>query len=303
MIWRLALAAFLALCLCAVGQAPHAQFNGCSAGFCSRVTVSGATYSGPCDAIAGATAFIGFLSCSASFASAHNPAVDIADQSTHLVTATINFLSSGYWDAATAAASSPCSVACVATKFYDSSGNSNDFPVDAGKYGLITFNALNTCSAVGLSGTYAGSPTYRSSLFTSVNQPLSMVAIANRTGNVTTKQYVLGGEDGGGSAIGFSNSANTADFYDSSEITLGSVADNSWHALVGIGNGASGSISADGSTNAANAGTQAVSRLKFGADNFGSNLSAGLLIAGGMWPSSVNISTMNTNLHSLCGGF
>lgn len=37
MIWRLALAAFLVLCLFAAGQAP-AQFNGCAAGFCSKTS-------------------------------------------------------------------------------------------------------------------------------------------------------------------------------------------------------------------------------------------------------------------------
>lgn len=37
MIWRIALAAWLTLLLAVVGQQSHAQFNGCSAGFCSRV--------------------------------------------------------------------------------------------------------------------------------------------------------------------------------------------------------------------------------------------------------------------------
>lgn len=40
MIWRLALTAFLTLCLVAIGQAPRAQFNGCAAGFCTPATVS-----------------------------------------------------------------------------------------------------------------------------------------------------------------------------------------------------------------------------------------------------------------------
>lgn len=40
MIWRIALAAWLTLLLAVVGQQSHAQFNGCSAGFCSRVAGS-----------------------------------------------------------------------------------------------------------------------------------------------------------------------------------------------------------------------------------------------------------------------
>lgn len=51
MIWRLALAAFLALCLCAVGQQPRAQFNGCSAGFCNKVISGGGGVTGWCSLI------------------------------------------------------------------------------------------------------------------------------------------------------------------------------------------------------------------------------------------------------------
>lgn len=37
MIWRIALAAFLTLCVATLGQQSRAQFNGCSAGFCGGV--------------------------------------------------------------------------------------------------------------------------------------------------------------------------------------------------------------------------------------------------------------------------
>lgn len=52
MIWRIALAAWLTLLLAVVGQQSRAQFNGCSAGFCSRVA---ATPAGGCSQ---ATAFL-----------------------------------------------------------------------------------------------------------------------------------------------------------------------------------------------------------------------------------------------------
>src|ERR1700722_6049094 len=41
MIWRAALAAIIAVFLCAVGSQPRAQFNGCSAGFCGGVATGG----------------------------------------------------------------------------------------------------------------------------------------------------------------------------------------------------------------------------------------------------------------------
>jgi hypothetical protein len=41
MMWRIALAAVLTLCLAVIGSQPRAQFNGCSAGFCSNAAASG----------------------------------------------------------------------------------------------------------------------------------------------------------------------------------------------------------------------------------------------------------------------
>jgi hypothetical protein len=46
MIWRIAFAAWLTLCLAVLGTQPRAQFNGCQAGFCAPAAVSSG-FSGP----------------------------------------------------------------------------------------------------------------------------------------------------------------------------------------------------------------------------------------------------------------
>lgn len=269
--------------------------------------VASASFSGPCDAVgSSATVFVGFVSCSAAYATAHSPAADICDQLTCTTTATINFLSTGYWDSATAAASPACAVACVVSKFYDSSGNANNAPASSSvSNALITFNALGTCSAVGKGTVGAGNsaPFYETSAFTSVAQPLTFAAIGKRTGSFATQQFIVGGSTGGGSGFGFDGVANQLSFYDSGTITLSGQTDNVWYAMAALGNGASSSINANGSSNTGNAGTQAVAQFTFMSDAFSNNLVAGLAVAGGIWPSAINVSTLTTKLRSLCGGF
>jgi hypothetical protein len=264
---------------------------------------AGASFSGPCDAVSGAKVFLGFVSCSAAYASALSPAADICDEAARTTCTTINFLATGYWDAATAAASASCATACVVSKFYDSSGNGNDAPVDAGHYGKITFNSLGSCSAIGNS-TVIGttSPGYKTAAITTINQPWSMAGIVKRVTNTTNERYLIGSSSGGGAALGFSNTPGLGNFYASAPVTQ-TATDNAWHALIGIGNGASGSMSVDGSTQGGNAGTQTISNIYFATDAFGSNLNGSQGVAAGIWPSSVSVSTLNANLHSLCGGF
>jgi len=209
---------------------------------------SGGGYSGPCDTIPGATAFFGFLSCSAAYATAHNPAADICDVNTCTLTTTIN-----------------------------------------------------SCS--GLSKLAVGPARYETATLSTVNQPYSFVVAAERTGSVTTQQYAIGAGAGGGVGLGWTGTANTATFYASGSLTLGSVADSSFHALIGVGNGASSTLNADGSSTNGNAGTSNFTVITYGTDNFGDDFLAGYIVAGGVWPSAINVSTMNSKLHSLCGGF
>jgi hypothetical protein len=73
MIWRIALAAFLTLCLARLGlQQPRAQFNGCSAGFCSNTSGVAATTWNPSAIGAGISLSNGNLTATYTGANANN---------------------------------------------------------------------------------------------------------------------------------------------------------------------------------------------------------------------------------------
>ena len=175
-----------------VPGAPKIGQAGTGIGFAAKAPTSGGGgggYSGPCDAATisgGCTSAVGFLSGTAAYSTALSPAVDICDTATCTTTATINFLATGYWDAATAAASAPCTVACSPSKFYDSTGNGNALPVNGTAYGQISFNVLGSCSGLirtVISGPSVSNPYYLSSTFTTLTQPYSLITLAERIGN------------------------------------------------------------------------------------------------------------------------
>lgn len=264
---------------------------------------AGGAFSGPCDAVAGATVFYGFVSCSAAYATAHSAAADVCDMATCTTVVTINFLSTGYWDAATAAASAACTTACVVKQFYDSSGNAHTIPANSGQYGQVVFNVLGSCSGLTHTATYTTGPDYRVAI-TSVPTPYSFVGLTTRHSTaVTTQQYIIGSSSGGGAGLGFAGAANTAQVYASSTLSLSSVSDATFHAMVAINLGtASSTLNVDGTASTGNMGTQAIASIEYGSDPFGSFMQ-GYAVAAGLWPSAVTASTMNTNIHSLCGGF
>lgn len=255
---------------------------------------SAASYVGPCD-VSACTAAYGFFSGTAAYATAHSPAIDLCDVASCSVLVTINYLSTGYWDAATAAASASCAVSCWVTKFYDSSGHGADAPVTGGTRAVVAFNSLGSCSAaVSSSGGI-----YLSSTFTSVPSPWSLVGVGERTGSFTSEGYVVGAV--GAASLGFSNAVNTARFDGGSGLTL-SVTDSAYHAFVGL-SGASGSLNVDSLTpTTGNAGTNSLTAVELMSDSFGNRL-IGNLVFGALMPSSVTPSTMNANLHAKCGGW
>jgi len=78
---------------------------------------------------------------------------------------------------------------------------------------------------------------------------MSFSSVAKRTANFTSKQAVIGAQPVQSIGIGFTASASTIGlFYISVVPTLGSVADNSFHAIQGVVSGASSVIAADGAT-------------------------------------------------------
>lgn len=255
------------------------------------------SFTGPCD-ISACTGAYGFIAGTAAYASAHSPAVDICDTATCGTTVTINFLSTGLWDAATAAANAVCSVSCSATNFYDSTGNLHPAPFTTGTRPTIAFGNLGTCSAA-IAIVTGG--TFKTAAFTSV-PTWSMVGIAERTTSLTTEQYFIGSTTG--TALGWFTAATQGHAYaGAASATVTGVTDSAYHAFVFV-SGTSGSLNIDSLTpTTINTGGTAVADLFIMADSFGNRQLSGRFIFAAMMPSAVTASTMNTNLHSQCGGF
>ena len=83
---------------------------------------SGGPYVGPADVAGAAQVWVGFRGYSTAYSTGANPAADVCDVSTGLTCTTINILSNGKFDAATAAGSSSCLVSCNVSKLYDQTG-------------------------------------------------------------------------------------------------------------------------------------------------------------------------------------
>lgn len=253
------------------------------------------SFTGPCD-ISACTGAYGFIAGTAAYASAHSPAVDICDTATCGTTVTINFLSTGLWDAATAAANAVCLVSCSAKNFYDSTGNAHPAPFSTGTMPVIAFGSLGTCSAA----VSAGLSTFKTAAFTSV-PTWSMVGIAERTGALTTEQYFIGSTTG--TALGWFTAANQGHAYaGAGSGSISGVTDSAYHAFVFV-SGTSGSLNIDSLTpTTINTAGTAVADLFLMTDSFGQRIN-GRFVFAAMMPSAITPSTMNTNLHSQCGGF
>src|SRR5580704_620738 len=103
MIWRVALAAVIAVFLCAVESQPRAQFNGCSAGFCGGRPSGAAAYQGPIDAAGIGGAYAAYSCARAMVASyAGSPACKVVDTATGASNCTYNIGVSGFADVTTA---------------------------------------------------------------------------------------------------------------------------------------------------------------------------------------------------------
>ena len=144
-----------------------------------NIVISGSpppTYTGPGDVVSGATEYWGLRAYNAAYATGSNPAAVICDTATFAVCTTINILSNGKFDSATAAASSSCAVACVFKTFIGQIGGNNATCASAATCATVNFNCINstlTCARfAGVSG--------------SVDQPYVMTNISTPpTGGAT----------------------------------------------------------------------------------------------------------------------
>ena len=269
-----------------------------------NISISGSapSYTGPGDIISGAKIFIGLRAYNAAYATGSNPAADVCDAATGLTCSTINILSSGYFDTATAAASLACAVKCIITKFYDQTGNGNDF-TSVSSSGILTFNCLSTYPCI---DTSAGANPYSGTTLTQAS-PMTLWAISNRTSG--SSYSTLFGATTADTEFGFVNASDAYIYGNPNELDLTGVSNNTWHALLSILNGSSSSINADGTQQTGTLGTSGItsSANAFLAFNAGGTQAVfAFTMEFGLWPSAFsagNITAMNANGHAAYGGF
>jgi hypothetical protein len=309
MMWRVALAAFLTLCLAALGlNAPsRAQFNGCQAGFCAPRAAGGGGYIGPGDLTLTGTvvAWGGFRAYSA--AKAGTKAVRLINETT-TTQQDINSLASGAFDAATAATLCGAAV-CKVVTIYDQTGTncSGGIACDVSEgtdASRPTYNASggaggNPCAVFASTNTLISA-----ALTSSIAQPYTLSTVSSRTGNLAAFNGVAIIQS---SLVGlyYSNSNNNFALFGGTSFTANVTAsDNTFHAIAGVINGASSIAGIDGSsTSGLSTGSAATGTNNISIGDT-SNPFAGTVCEFGIWNAAWttgNISTMSTNQHGTNG--
>lgn len=277
MIWRIALAAFLTLCIATLGQQPRAQFNGCSAGFCGGVA-GAATFKGAGNIVSNAYAWWSIYSCyTATYVGNVADIYAPTDASHTQVTCSTG----GVINETLQPLATTCAVSCNVKTWTDQSGNTNCTAAScdasnttiatrptvslnciSGKPCMVCNGSLSqTLSTIGLNGG-------------GLSQPLTLSAVANRTGATTSFGDILQPLDSNIQA-GFANSINTT-FIIAGSLVTATAADSTFHAFQYVFNGASSDININGAVNTVNAGTNGLTTQPLSICGSGNFLTANL---------------------------
>ena len=299
--------------LLAVAAPCFAGFNsgsfGGPEGFFTSKPASVPSYTGPGDVVSGADAFWGLRGYNAAYSTGSNPAAIVCNQTTFTICSTINILSNGKFDTATASGSSACATTCVVKQLYDQTGNAHHLTCASGTAcPVLTFNCINTTLPC---LTFAGAQTMTVSAAPTQAQPWTMTLITERTANFTTEMYPLHTADATTSDLGirFTSAASSVAGQCSSTVAPagGSVADSAWHNFALVCNGASSAIYVDAGSTTASGGTSALTNTKalaIGENIFGSTPLTGGILEAGIWGAGFNSTqagNMNTNQSNYWG--
>lgn len=255
-------------------------------------------YVGPGDIVSGAAAWYGLRAYSA--AARGGNVCDIV-RASDSASQTFISLADGSLDVASIASFLAATTGKV-SKLYDQTGQGWDvLQATDSKRPAFTLSGIGSLPC--MTFVRASSQEFASSgNFTGFSQQYSMSMVAKRTGNFSAANGVLGA---GGSLIGFNTSVDNANMFAGSNVAA-AAADNAFHAVQAVFNGASSVLYVDGSSSTVNAGAGAVSSattIKVGTNGFGSPLD-GAIAEVGIWPagfSSGDRSSMNSNQHTYWG--
>lgn len=261
----------------------------------ANATTSGSSsYSGPGNIASGAIAWWGLRAYNVAYATGSDPAADIL-RASDSATTTINILSNGNFDTATAV-SFCASTTCTVTKLYDQTGNGNNTTAVAAPVAL-TFNCIGSLPCMNFNGTshFLASPGG-----SNIPQPWTISAVAERTGAFTSFGSIYG--DTSNEQLMFTTSPNTVSVF-GGVLLPGAATDSAFHALQGIANGASSNLYIDGTANSGSAGTNAFVATGATIGN-GFNTLTGNMTEVGIWPSAFSTSTatnLSSNQHTYWG--
>lgn len=241
-------------------------------------------YVGPGDIVPGATFWFGLRAYNTAYATGSNPALDLHNDSTGAFVATINILSTGALDVATAATVIAGGAAKIG-KLYDQSGTGNH----------ATQGTLARMPSLVLSGhgalpvmrfSRAGDPDFHCLTTPSIStspQPYTISAVAKRTGAFTNYSSILVANTG----LYFNNTADTALAYGGSLGGTTAAPDNVMHGIQGVFNGTSGILNIDGVANTVDTGTADIGTgvWQIGANGSTANGLTGDIGEGGLWKS------------------
>jgi hypothetical protein len=271
--------------------------------------VATSSYVGPGDAFSGATAWgSAARAYNAAFATSGAAMVDLVDQA-GANQITVNVLSTGYIDlAAIASWVTANSVTTIKVKkLYDQTGNGNHWSqATLATMPNLVLNSLN--SLPGMEFTSAANKALITTTGITDTAPYAFVAVGKRTANFTTKQALMGWSTSPNGSLAFTTSANTISLESNgaAPVTLGSVADNAFHAIQGVVDaGSSGVLAADGVETTGNTGTSSPSGnlLRIGRFAGGASLD-GIIMEAGFWPSAIDGTSrtaLNANMHGTNG--
>jgi hypothetical protein len=299
--------------LLAYASVAQAQFNGCSYGFCNPSKGTGPSFTGPGDAISGATAF---YSCAraytAAYASGAGNLCDIADVGTGATTCTMKASATGFADLTSAlcaggtqTVSAFCTAhtSCVVTRMYDqTAGNHCSAPTTScdlvqatlANMPALTFSALNSLPCLTLTAT----KTMQTVDPFVLAQPFTYPLVFKQT-TTGTNPNVLG-DLGGNPGIFLPTAGNAVAIFAGSTLSA-TMTNNTFRGVQVVVSGASSTINVSGTNTNGNPGASNMSAQFVLGKSTGM---IGVFCEGGIWPiafSSGQQSTWFSNANGSSG--
>jgi hypothetical protein len=256
-------------------------------------------YSGPGDVVSGATAWYGLRAYNAAQATAGALAVNLRNTTTN-ETCDFPVVAAGGLGVAKnctltsngSSLSTFCTLGCASPEAYDQSGNGNNVvQATAAQQPTLTLSCFGSLPC--LTGASASSTNLVGTGFTSFTVG-TLAAVGERTGNFTTRAYLMGVSNNG---YGFAAVANEMTWGNAAQ-TLSPVADSASHATAMVF-GATSMLCAD---NTCSSGAIAVLTAQTAVGILaGSNGSIGLTgreTEAGTWPSSFTAGQITSMCHN-----